>query len=105
MWLGTWETAIQQKKISKKVSKTIKIPSKIGPKIDAKSMKNRGAVPEASQERLGCPKGQARKVERGAFWSQFWDIFGPKSKKGHPKRHPKVDAEKVSNLDAKRLPK
>ena len=30
-------------------------------------------------------------------------IFDQKSKKCNPKRHPKIDAEKVSTIDAKRL--
>ena len=30
-------------------------------------------------------------------------IFHQKSKKWHPKRHPKIDAEKVMKIDAKRV--
>ena len=33
----------------------------------------------------------------------FGDHFPSKIKKWHPKRHPKIDAEKVSKIDAKRL--
>ena len=32
-------------------------------------------------------------------------IFNKKSKKWHPKRHPKFEAEKVSKMYAKRVPK
>ena len=36
-----------------------------------------------------------------SFLVHFCIIFGQKSKKWHPKRHPKIDAEKVSKNDAK----
>jgi len=34
-------------------------------------------------------------------WTTFGDHFRIKSKKWHPKRYPKIDAEKVLKIDAK----
>ena len=39
------------------------------------------------------------------FGEPFGDHFQPKIEKMHPKRHAKLDAEKVLKIDAKRLPK
>ena len=36
-------------------------------------------------------------------WGAIWRPFSIKSEKWHPKEHLKIDAEKVSKIDAKRL--
>ncbi len=46
-------------------------------------------------------------VENGTvphcFWTTCGDNFHQKLKKWHPKKHPIIDAEKVSKIDAERL--
>ena len=61
-------------------------------------MKDRGRAPEASRERFGCVWWKNRVKIRVAFWEQF----GAKVEKVHPQNHPKIVAEKVPKIDAKR---
>ena len=76
---------------------------KIAPKMDPKSMKNRGCVADAFLERFGAAFGR-KKDQTGRFERILLaTIFDQKSKKWHPKRFPKIDAEKVSKNDEKRL--
>ena len=73
--------------------------TKMSTKIDPKSMKNRGCVADAFLERFGGAKVRLLiyfPVNSGA-------IFDQKSKKWHPKSHPKINAEKESKNYAKRL--
>ena len=51
------------------------------------------------------PKGDPGGVRGTKSETILGAIFGQKSKKLHPKWHQKIDAEKVSKNDAKRLPK
>ena len=73
--------------------------------MDPKSMKNRGCVADAFLERfwraLGRP-GQGPCTSRRTLLAT---IFHQKPKKWHPKKHPKIDAEKVSEMYAKRCQK
>ena len=65
--------------------------------FDTKSVKNGGCVFETFLERPGAQKG-------GAGGRSFWEaIFNQIFKKWHPKRHPKIDAEKALDNYAKRL--
>ena len=79
--------------------------TKMAPKIDPKSIENRGCVADAFLERFGVAPGRQKRAPSKMNASLLGAIFGQKSKKWHPKRHPKIDAEKVSKNDAKRLPK
>ena len=68
-------------------------------------MENRGWVADAFFERLGRHLGR-QKPKKCHFWGALLaTIFDQKSKKWPPKRHPKIDAEKVSKNDAKMMPK
>ena len=58
----------------------------------------RGCVFEAA---LGCQKGGASSIRHTHFGSHF----RPKLEKRHPKRHAKINAEKVLKINAERLPK
>ena len=51
--------------------------------------------------RLGFPKASAMPFGRTFLGT----ILNQKSEKRHPKRHPKIDAEKPQKMYAKRLPK
>ena len=78
---------------------------KIGAWRVPKSIKNRSCVADAFLYRFGVAFGTP-----GGASSTFWGailgaIFDQKSKKRHPKKHQKIDAEKVSKNDAKRWPK
>ena len=75
--------------------------TKIAIKIYPKSMENRGCVADVFFKRFGMPKC----LRIGCFWDPFGDHFPPKIKKWHPKKHAKIDAEKVSKNDAKMMPK
>ena len=75
----------------------------MAPQIHPKSMKNRGCVADAFLERFWAAFGREVLSGRDAFGSHLDAIFAQKSKKWHPKKHPKIDAEKVSKIDAKRL--
>ena len=66
-------------------------------------MKNRSCVADAFLDGPGRQKGAPRLYFLVGFGSHLATIFHQKSKKWHPKRHPKIDAEKVSKIDAKRL--
>ena len=65
--------------------------------------RNRGYVADAFLERFGggpcAPKMETFKFCRTILGA----IFDEKPNKWHPKRHPKIDAEKVSKNDAKRI--
>ena len=63
-------------------------------KIDPKSIKNRGCVAYAFLERAKPPT---------FFGCHLATIFDQKSKKWHPKRHPKINAEKVSKNHEKSI--
>ena len=52
---------------------------------------------------LGRPLGRQSGDRQGFCRTHLGAIFDKKSKKWHPKRHPKIDAEKVSKNDEKRL--
>ena len=67
----------------------------MAPKMDSKSMKNRGCVADAFLERFWAAFGRqnvARAYENGPILEATFDN---KSKKWHPKMHPKIEAEKV----------
>ena len=84
-----------------KVSQNHKNITKMAPKIGPKSIKNRGCVADAFLERFGAALGSQRGATGRFERILLATIFGPKSKKWHPKRHPKIDAEKVSKNYAK----
>ena len=63
----------------------------MAPKIDAKSMKNRGCVADAFLERPLGAKGGVRDTKSGPIWRPF-------STKRHQKRHTKIDVEKVCEI-------
>ena len=73
--------------------------------IDPKSMKNRGCVAAAFLKRFWVAFGRQKGASSKMKPSNLATIFGQKSKKWHPKRHQKIDAEKVSKNDAKMRPK
>ena len=75
--------------------------SKIATKINPKSMKNRGCVFGAFLGGRGAENGQRKCYGEGHFGSHF----RPKIENWHPKRHPKIDTEKVLKNDAKMMPK
>ena len=64
-------------------------------------MKNRGCVADAFLERFWDAQERLLQVSPVHFGSHF----RPKIEKWHPKRHPKIDAEKVLKIDAKMIPK
>ena len=66
-------------------------------------MKNRGSVADAFLERFEVAPGRQMLVPCKFCRTILGAIFYQKSKKWHPKRHPKIDAEKVSKIDAKRV--
>ena len=74
----------------------------MAPKMDPKSMKNRGCVADAFLERFGAASGAA--PPPGIyFWEPVGSHFRSKFEKMHPKKHPKINAEKVMKIDAKRI--
>ena len=74
----------------------------MAPQIDPKSMRIQGSVADTFLERPLGAKGGVRGTKSGTHLAT---IFDQKSKKWHPKRHLKIEAEKVSKMYAKRLPK
>ena len=68
----------------------------MGPQIASKSMKKRGCVADAFWERLGEPPAKKGR----AILDPLWRPFSIKNQKRHPERRPKIDAEKVSGIDA-----
>ena len=76
---------------------------KISPKPFPKSMKNRVCVADAFLERFWSARGANWETACSIRRSILGAIFDEKSKKWHPKRHPQIDAEKVSENDEKRL--
>ena len=77
----------------------------MAPKMDPKSMKNRGCVADAFLERFWRSLGGKMSEHLIKTGSLLAIIFHQNSKKRHPKRHAKIDAEKVLEIDAKRLSK
>ena len=81
----------------------------MAPKIDAKSMKYRGCVTKGFLERFWVGLWAIRALTPGVdstiFGCHLATIFDQNSQKCHPKRHAKFDAEKVSKIHAKSLPK
>ena len=71
------------------------------PQIGTQFIKNRDWVADAILERFGTPNAQ----KPADVWTPFGAHFRPKSEKGCPKRHPKIDAEKVSEIDAELVQK
>ena len=69
--------------------------AKEGTKIDSKSMKNRGCVADAFLERFVVGLGAKKSSAGQCLGVILATIFGQKSKKWHPKKHAKIDAEKV----------
>ena len=71
--------------------------------------KTASKISEISRLRRGCVFGAvlgAKRMPTAKFRRTILGaIFGQKSKKCHPKRHAKFDAEKVSKINGKRLPK
>ena len=92
-------------KIDKKVSQNLQNITNMAPKVDPKAMKNRGCVEDAFLERFWTALGRQMLTAPDAFGILLATVFAQKSKKWHPKKRPKIDAEKVSKIDAKRLPK
>ena len=80
-------------------AKTFKISSKWRPK----SLQNPWKIEVASRMRFWTVLGRQMVRGRDAFGSLLATIFDQKSKKCHPKRHPKIDAEKVSKNDEKSI--
>ena len=78
---------------------------KMGNTIHTKSVKNRGCVADAFLERFWAAPGHQQLRPCKFCRTIPGAIFDQKSKKWHPKRHPKIDAEKVSKNDAKMMPK
>ena len=70
----------------------------MGPKINPKCTTNRGCVADAFLERFGAAWWALFGVPRDDFGINFGIIFDQNSKKWDPKRHPKIDAEKVSKM-------
>ena len=71
---------------------------------------NPSEIDEKSRLRRGCVLGsffRATWAEKGAgdivFGTLLATIFHQKSNRCHPKKHLKIDAEKVMNIDAKRI--
>ena len=80
----------------------------MAPKIDEKSTLRRGCVFYGFGGRpngLGRPLSAKGGLATSTGASILATIFDQKSKKWHPKRHPKIDAEKVSNNYEKNLQK
>ena len=75
--------------------------TKMAPIVDPKSIENRGCVADAFLERFGAATKMV--TASSAFGPLLATIFDKNPKKWHPKRHPKIDAEKVSINYAKRL--
>ena len=72
-------------------------------------IKKASKISEISRLRRGCVLGAvlgAQRVLTCKFPQTILGaIFGQKSKKCHPKRHAKFDAEKISKISGKMLPK
>ena len=66
-------------------------------------MKNRGCVADAFLERFWAAQGGKRETAVFQRRTLLATIFHQKSKKWHPKRHPKIDAEKVSKNHEKSI--
>ena len=84
----------REPKRSPKGAKGSQNGAKMEPKSDQNASKNQASEKVAKRSILRLKSG-----------SILGAIFDQKSKKWHPKRHPKIDVEKASKNDAKRLPK
>ena len=73
----------------------------MAPKIDAKSMKNRGCGADAFLERPLAGKRTAQVLRGWAIWRPFWTKNWKKASKKACKNY----AEKVLKINTKRLPK
>ena len=73
------------------------------PKMSQKVAKWRPKCIKKSMFGKGREKVTKRLSASTSKWTLLVTIFHQKSKKWHPKRHPKIDAEKVSKIYAKRL--
>ena len=73
--------------------------SKLGAKVDAKSIKNRVGAAGAFREAKGPP----RKAERGRFGSHFGSNAALKSIRYHPRRHSKINAKTKRKFDTEGL--
>ena len=71
--------------------------------IDPKSMKKRSGVADAFLQRFRNAFGRQQGGPTYFLGCLLATIFDQKSKKWHPKRHPKIDAEKVSKNDEKSI--
>ena len=78
----------------RKLQKSIKM----GPQIDAKSMKSRGCVADAFLERFGCIFGANRPERVVRFGTPLATIFDQKSEKWVQKRFQKSMPKKGRNL-------
>ena len=75
---------------------------------DQNGSPNRSQIDEKSRLRRGCVFGVAFGTKGGARvrWKhRFWRPFSIKNEKRHPKKHLKIDAEKILKMYAKRFPK
>ena len=77
--------------------------TKMANQIVTKPMKNRGCVADAFWERFGSVPGSQKALPSSAFGCLLATIFDQKSKKWHPKKHAKIDAEKVSKNHEKSI--
>ena len=77
---------------------------KISPNWCPKSMPNPWKVEVASRMRCWSGLGALTPSQATFFGNHLATIFDQNSIKWHPKRHVRIDAEKVLKIDAKRLP-
>ena len=75
----------------------------ISPKWQPKSIQNQWKIEVASRMRFWSVFGSFFEACTNLDGPRLATIFGQKSKKCHPKKHAKIDAEKVSKNDAKRV--
>ena len=61
-------------------------------------MANRGCVADAFLERFWRALGRQKVAKSYEKLSVLGAVFDQKSKERHPKRHPKIDAEKVKTM-------
>ena len=68
-----------------------------------KGAKSEPRADQSASKSQGCEKYEKREHPYTIRRSIFGTIFHQKPKKWHPQSHPKIDAEKVTKSDAKRL--
>ena len=71
-------------------------------KIDQKSTKKRSCVADAFLDCFGTVLEASKEQVASEIGAILGPFFDQKSKKWHPKKHVKIDAEKVSKNNAKR---